>query len=90
MSENNLIEKSLEKMLPRFSEIFTSANINFYLGPVFQSHTLSSLIILKMRLMKQNRYRKAEKYKEYFAKVMLPNLNIASNDFTKKNVLNGM
>lgn len=85
MSENNLIEKSLEKMLPRLSEIFASANINFLLGSGVSKPYLPVLNNIENEINEaKTDTEKAEKYKEYFAKVMLPNLNIASNDFTKE------
>lgn len=85
MDKINLIEKSLEKVLPRLSEIFASANINFLFGSGISKPYLPTLNNIEKDINEaKSDDEKAEKYKEYFEKVMLPNKNIVSNDFKKE------
>lgn len=89
MKKNHSIEKSLEKILPRLSEMFASANINFLFGSGISKPYLPTLNNIEKDIKGANTdEKKAEKYKEYFEKVMLPNINIALNDFTIEKDIN--
>ena len=85
MTEKNLIQKQLENLLPRLSEMFASANINFLVGSGISKPFLPTLNNIEKDINNAKTDEdKSEKYKEYITKVMLPNINIAFNDFTKK------
>ncbi len=85
MTKNHSIEKSLGKILPRLSEMFASADINFLFGSGISKPYLPTLNNIEKDINDAKTDEdKAEKYKEYFEKVMLPNINIALNDFTKE------
>lgn len=82
MSEKTTIEKQLENILPRLTEILASANINFLFWSWTSKDYMPTLNSIEDDINKaSNEVEKAEKYKEYFEKVMLPNKNIANWDF---------
>jgi len=79
------IKNMAEKTLPRLSEMFASANINFLFGSGISKPYLPTLNNIEKDINDAKTDEdKAEKYKEYLEKVILPNINIALNDFTKE------
>lgn len=82
--EKTIIEIQLEelKLLPRLSEVFASANINFLIWSGASKPYLPTLNNIEDDINNAtDDIEKAEKYKEYFEKVMLPNKNIVSWNF---------
>lgn len=73
------------EIIPRLSEMFASANINFLFGSGISKPYLPTLNNIEKDINDaQTDENKAEKHKEYFEKVMLPNVNIILNNFEKE------
>lgn len=85
ITEKTAIQKQLENLLPRLSEMFASANINFLVGSGISKPFLPTLNNIETDINSaENDSERAEKYKEYLEKVMLPNINIVLGDFTQE------
>lgn len=81
--EKPLIKKQLETLLPRISEIFASANINFLVGSGISKPFIPTLGNIEKdinRAIKDDKKEdQVEGYKTYFENVMLPNKNILNH-----------
>ena len=76
------IEKQIKELLPRITQIFASSNINFLIWSGASKDFLPTLNTIEDDINSAtDDISKAEKYKEYFEKVMLPNKMIISWDF---------
>lgn len=88
MSQKTKVQIQFEKLLPRLSEVFASANINFLIGSGCSKPFLPTLENIEKRIndaIKNGETTKQiEGYKEYFEKVMLPNKNILEFDTCEK------
>lgn len=83
--EETLIEKQLKDLIPRLSERIASANINFLIGSWISKPYLPTLYDIETNINNaKNDDEKANEYKEYFEKVMLPNKNIISDNFSEE------
>ncbi len=82
MSDEDNTQDELEHLLPRFKDIFASANINFLMGSGISQPCLPTLNNIEHDINNAKKaVEKSDKYKEYFEKVMLPNKYIISYDF---------
>jgi len=88
MSKKTLIETQLENLLPRLTEIFASANINFLVWSWTSKPYLPTLNNIENDINEAIKSWKEENqvkwYKEYLEKVMIPNKNIVEQTFSKE------
>ena len=87
--EKTNLEKQLKNLFPRLSEIFASANINFLVGSGISKPFLPTLGNIEKdintAIQKQDLDNQVKGYTEYFKKVMFPNKNIISGNFSEEN-----
>jgi len=84
-NEETLVERQLKELLPRLSERIESANINFLIWSWVSKPYLPTLYDIETNINNAKTDEdKANEYKEYFEKVMLPNKNIILDDFTSE------